>query len=146
MRDALDEAVCHELRRVYDELGDAEWPAHPLTLAALVRHGLLVHSTRKSKRGHRLDAWTITETGREALQPRERFRRETLVYLARPVPDHHGEFTTIRRHSIDDVPVIDTDTLSDAWPQLAEQRRAAAQERRARARRARRNVLASASR
>lgn len=147
MRSTLEEAVRHELRRVHDETsGAAPWPAHPVTLAALVRRGLLAHSTRKSKRGHRLDAWAITEHGRDVLAPRERFRRETLVYLRRPASENHGDFTTDRSYAIDDAPVIDTSTLDHAWTQLAEERRAAAEDRRARARRARRNLLASASR
>jgi DNA-binding PadR family transcriptional regulator len=82
MRDTLEQAARQELRRVHDT-PRPEWPAHHSTLAALVRHGLLAYSTRKSKRRHEIEAWAITDSGRDALQPREVFRQEPDYYLAR---------------------------------------------------------------
>jgi hypothetical protein len=151
MRNALEDAVRQELRRVHDTPGPAAWPAHPSTLAALVRHELLTRSTRRSKRGHQLDAWTITDAGRAALQPRDIFRRQPDLYLTHAVPETttggHGEFTTDPRRALcreGDAAVIDPDTLDDAWSQVSTERRHAAQDRRARARRAARNIRSAA--
>jgi hypothetical protein len=152
MRDALKEAVRHELRRVHDETPGATWPAHPLTLAALVRRGLLAYSTRKSKRGHQLEAWAITERGRDALKPREVFRRQADVYLTRAALSlnigGHGEYTTDRSRALcgESDAIIDPGTLDRAWVEISDERRAAAQDRRARARRGARNLRASAGR
>lgn len=153
MRNALEDAVRQELRRIHDTPGVAAWPAHPSTLAALVRHELLARSTRRSKRGHQLDAWTITDAGRAALRPRDIFRREPDLYLTRAVPATalgvaaHGEYTTNPEHALcreGDAPVIDPDTLDSAWTQISTERRHAAQDRRARARQAARNARTAA--
>lgn len=154
MRDALEAAVRQELRRVHDQQGadPPRWPAHPLTLAALVRHGLLRYSSRKSKRGHQLEAWAITDRGRDALRPREVFRHQADVFLTRAALSlnvgGHGEYTTDRARALcgDDAPIIDPASLDRAWTEIAEERRAAAQDRRARARRAARDLRASGSR
>lgn len=135
MRTVLTAAAKQELRRPPRN----PWPAPWQTLHALVNHGLLQANTRKNRAGHDLNIWTITDTGRAALEPREIFRREALVYLARPTQTS-GDFTTIRNRSIDETPVTDPGTLDDAWVQLREQRQADARDRITRARQAARNA------
>jgi hypothetical protein len=153
MRETLEDAARQELRRVHeDQPGAAPWPAHPLTLAALVRRGLLSYSSRRSKRGHQLEAWSITGDGRAALEPREVFRRQADVYLTRAALSlnvgGHGEYTTDPGRALchDDAPIIDPASLDRAWTEIAEERRAAADDRRERARRSGRGLRATGSR
>lgn len=145
MRDTLEQAVRQELRRVHDTKRP-EWPAHPSTLAALVRHGLLTRATRKSKRSHQLDTWAITQAGRDALKPRDIFRHQPDLYMTHAIPETtsggHGEYTTDPRLSIcrEGVPITDPDTLNPAWDQLREERRHANEHRRTHARRLARTI------
>lgn len=77
MRDALERAAVQELRRVHDDKpGRPVWPAHPSTLAALIGHGLLERSERRSRQEHRMDVWTITQAGRLVLNPPPRLVRD----------------------------------------------------------------------
>lgn len=70
MRDALRRARSEPLRRVHRPgPGRAPWPHHPSTLAALVRNGFVVRGEHHSRRGNRTETWTITDAGREALDP-----------------------------------------------------------------------------
>jgi hypothetical protein len=80
MRDALIDASRNPLRRTHDT--PADWPAHPATLAALVRHDLLEVSERRNRRGYLLTIWTLTDTGREALDPPPRYRPDRPLFLA----------------------------------------------------------------
>lgn len=133
MRETLELARKQELRRVHDGNGSPPGP-HINTLNALVRHELLAASERRTRRGHRLQAWTITDAGRQALQPREIHRTEELFYLNH-TGRGAGDYTNDRTRAADDVPVLDPDTLHSAWRQRAEQRKAAAEDPRERARR-----------
>jgi hypothetical protein len=84
MRDALNAAACNPLRRTHDTAhGKPPWPAHPATLAALVRHGFLVRTEKRNRRAHRVEEWAITDTGREALNPPPRHRPDRPLYMAR---------------------------------------------------------------
>jgi hypothetical protein len=83
MRDALEEAAHDPLRRLHVNGSLPPWPAHHSTLAALVGHGLLEHDRRLTKKGHRLEEWTITDAGQDALKPREIVKRDRPLYLAR---------------------------------------------------------------
>lgn len=81
--ETLTEARRGPLRRVHDvEHGQPRWPAHPSTLLSLVRRGLLACGERKSKKGHRLQEWTITDDGLEALNPPAVVRREPVRSLS----------------------------------------------------------------
>jgi hypothetical protein len=70
MRDALRAARSQPLRRVHkpDEPGRPPWPASSASLAALVRRGLVVRTAEVSRKGFRMDVWTITDAGVEALE------------------------------------------------------------------------------
>jgi hypothetical protein len=146
MRDTLEQAIRQELRRVHDtQPGRPAWPAHPSTLAALVRHGLLAYGTRKSKRGHQLDTWTVTQAGRDALKPREVFRSEALLYCSTMVvPGKRGSYTPMRHQASDKLPITDTEAIERWRFEEAEARRLAAQERRVAAGRAVRALRAAA--
>lgn len=65
------------IRRVHKPgPGQPPWPAHPLTLHALIGRGLVeVRETRNSK-DYRVTVWTITDAGREALSPAPRVVRD----------------------------------------------------------------------
>src|SRR4051812_2490544 len=64
MRDTLRAARNQPLRRVHKpQPYRPPWPAHPSRLAALVRRGLLHRSADVSRKGYRMDTWTITDTG-----------------------------------------------------------------------------------
>lgn len=144
MRAALEQARHAPLRRVHPPgPGTPDWPAHFSTLYALERHQLLARGELRNRNGHPVTTWTITDHGRAALEPREIFRTEANVYLGHAVPATaagtagHGEFTTDKRYAVDPLPITDPATLDDAWTQLSEERRADAEDRRQRARRAR---------
>jgi hypothetical protein len=80
MHDTLTTAARNPLRRTHDTTAD--WPAHAATLAALVRHGLLDRSERRNRRGFKVDIWTITDPGREQLNPPPRYRPDRPLFLA----------------------------------------------------------------
>jgi hypothetical protein len=95
MRAALEQAQREPLRRLHPLCGIAPWPAHHVTLAALVAQGLLEHAEHLTRRGLRLEEWTITDAGRQALEPIVIDRPDRPRYLApaggalryRKVPD-----------------------------------------------------------
>jgi hypothetical protein len=69
MRDALRAARSQPLRRVH-KLGPGRppWPAPATSLAALVRRELVTRGAEVSRKGFRMDVWTITDAGVEALE------------------------------------------------------------------------------
>lgn len=107
MREALQDAARQELRRVHDDQpGRPAWPAHPSTLAALVAHGLLERSERKSRQAHRLEVWTITVAGVAVLNPPPQLMRDAPRFLNRFV-SHGGDYTTEQRYAIDPLEAVD---------------------------------------
>lgn len=144
MRAALQQARHAPLRRVLEPgPGAPAWPAHPGTLHALERHKLLTRGEIRNRHGQPVTTWTITTAGRQALEPPEIFRRERDVYLAHPNPDLSGDYTTDPRRSRDELPVLDPDSLNNAWAQISAERRASAETPRDRARRLARNARAA---
>jgi hypothetical protein len=89
MRDALRAARSQPLRRVHkpDEPGRPPWPAPAASLAALARRGFVVRSAEVSRKGFRMDVWTITDVGLEALRPVESTRRPRPLLIAEGWPD-----------------------------------------------------------
>lgn len=71
MRKALERALAHDgLRRVHDDQpGAPPWPAPAASLNACVRRGLLCRTTVVNADGLTIDKWTITDDGRDALNP-----------------------------------------------------------------------------
>lgn len=162
MRAALTAAQRGPLRRPHAYLdAPAPWPAHPSTLQALERHGLLERHDLRNRHGHPVTTWTITPAGRSALEPREITRRPAPLYLARGSVRYHvlpngkwgvvkdedatgsGDYTADPARSVDRdpklgaLPTVNPDDLDPTWARHAEERRAAAQDRRDRARRTR---------
>jgi hypothetical protein len=84
MRDALTQAHKTELRRVHDTSlpGRPPWPAHPATLAALERHGLISRTGIRNRKGYCVDIWSCTEAGRLVLFPPPRFREDKPEWLS----------------------------------------------------------------
>lgn len=110
-REALEQAVRQELRRVWDnDHGSPAWPAHPLSIRALEARGYVERSERRSRHGHRMILWTITEAGRMALKGPERSVEERPVYLARP-GKNRGDYTSDPRHRIDHLETVDKSSL-----------------------------------
>lgn len=139
MRDALTAARRGPLRRTHTPgEGKPAWPAHPSTLAALVRHGLLDRSEGRNRHGYRLDLWTITDAGRAELEPRHRFIEQRPRWMART--GSGADYTSIRGESIDDTEA----EYSGKWDEIAERRRLEALDRRELARRAARLVRRAA--
>lgn len=144
MREALQSARKAPLRRVHNvEHGKPQPPAAWQTLRALEARGFLAYSERKTKRGERLEEWVITDAGREALLPREVFKEERPVYLARPVPDRRGDYSTNPAWSIDHLPIMDPDHVSLRWRRKAEIRRVGSQDARVAAGRVSRSLRAA---
>ncbi len=84
MRAALENARRGPLRRIHTPgPGRPPWPAHPSTLMALLRQGLVDHEVIKGNDGCWREAWTINDAGREALKPRDTTRRDSPMYLVR---------------------------------------------------------------
>lgn len=161
---ALQRAKAEDgLRRVHDtEHGRPPWPAPAATLAALVRHGLLDRCSRISRKGARVDEWTLTDQGRTALDPPPPQAREPrdLYLAARPgrlryktLPPAAGK--KAGRVTVDDSGPANADYTNDpgrqlpgagivlpdpdpSWTDHARERHADAQDRRRAARRARR--------
>jgi len=119
MRVVLKEAARRQegLRRLHgDQPGSPPWPAHPSTLAALVRRGLLERASGRTRRGSRIDTWRITEAGRLELNPPAQVMQDRPLYLARGsvryrlLPDNRwavdesgssGDYTSDPHRSID---------------------------------------------
>ena len=131
MRNALHEASrrIEGLRRTFDDKpGRPTWPAAPSTLAALVRHGLLESRELRNRKGYRIQAWFITDTGRRALEPVLVVKRDTPLYLA-----PGGGYTTNPKRSIDvdsppadahlEVAVEASGPVNPAWYENAERNR-----------------------
>jgi hypothetical protein len=136
MRDALEQARHAPLRRVLKPgPGAPSWPAHPGTLHALERREFLARGEIRNRDGWPVTTWTITDTGRQALEPIERTKTEAPVYLRRPASDIAGDYTSDPRARIDDAEVTDPDRLNEYWAQDAAERHAATEDPRARARR-----------
>jgi DNA-binding PadR family transcriptional regulator len=140
MREALLEARKGPLRRVHDGTeGKPPWPANPCSLAALVKHGLLDRSERKSKSGNRLDEWTITDEGRSALNPPAVVKRDVVRSLRAPGGSTRmmqlGYWVEARTPEPEPV---DPDEVDAAWFGAAARRHADAMDRREAARRVRR--------
>lgn len=106
MRDALKQArPPHGLRRVHvPGPGAPPWPAHPSTLAALLRHGLVEHDVDRDRRGYMRETWTTNDAGREALDPPPRHRSDRPRYLQRDVW-RGGDYTTDPNRRIDELEV-----------------------------------------
>lgn len=149
MHQALTRANTEPLRRIHNPRipGKPRWPAHPLTLHALEQHGLLARTRITNGRGNPVDLWTITNPGRESLQPVERLLEHRPVFLvdrrlatpdwrdpAKHPDEHREDYTRDRTRAIDDLEVIDPDHLSTAWARTSAARHADAQDRRRRAR------------
>lgn len=101
MHATLEAARRGPLRRIHDgDPGQPNWPAHPTTLHALVRRELLAIDERRSGKGYRLQEWTITDAGREVLDPPIRHIQERPLYLARPSANS-GDYTANPHRSID---------------------------------------------
>jgi hypothetical protein len=139
MREALLEARKGPLRRVHDGTeGKPPWPAPAASLAALVKHGLLARSERKSKNGNRVQEWTLTDAGREALKP-----PPAKVVQARPVflaarPQHiKADYTTDPSRALLGAGEV-LDPPSVGWEREAVVRHAEVRDRRDAARRVRR--------
>jgi hypothetical protein len=78
MRDALLRASREPLRRLHDDHpGAPPWPAPSASLRALVRRGLLEHRERRNRHGRRVEEWTVTDAGLEALHPPAKVKRDT---------------------------------------------------------------------
>jgi hypothetical protein len=145
MREALLEARKGPLRRVHDGTeGKPPWPAPAASLAALVKHGLLVRSERKSKNGNRVQEWTLTDAGREALKPKQVVRREAVRSLRVP-----GGSTRMMQGGVwvdaamPEPEPVDPDEVDAAWFGAAAVRHAEARDRREAARRLSRNARAA---
>jgi hypothetical protein len=136
MREALAAAENAPLRRVHDVAhGQAPWPAHPASIAALVRQGLLEKPRRRiSRNGHPIDEWFITEAGCEALKPRQVVRREAVRSLRVP-----GGSTRVMQGGVwvdaamPEPEPVDPDEVDAAWFGAAAVRHAEARDRRHRA-------------
>jgi hypothetical protein len=100
MRAALERAKAEDgLRRVHKPgPGRPPWPAHPSTLAALVDRRLLERMLLLSRKGFLMDTWTITDTGRRALQPPRIIRRRRPLFLAEGWPDLTCDIARAMRH------------------------------------------------
>lgn len=142
MRNALEQAQHAPLRRVHNPTtpGKPPWPAHPSTLHALARHDLVTVDQIRNRHGYPTQLWTITDTGRQALQPKETFRQQRPVYLARPTKNS-GDYTNDPSRRIDPLPVLDE--ASPEWRRRAATRYADAADHRTEARRLARNIRAA---
>jgi hypothetical protein len=92
MRDALRAARSQPLRRVHKPgPGRPPWPAPAASLAALVRRELVTRGAEVSRKGFRMDVWTITDAGVEALRPPHVVRQRRSLYLAEGWPDYTSD-------------------------------------------------------
>lgn len=143
MHAVLQQAATQELRRTFDTPTPPAWPAPPSTLAALVRHGLLERTERRTRHHHTMWVWTITDAGKHALEPTELFKDERPVYLGQVGyelgDDDHDElrekgYTTNPLRRIDPLPVAGP--ASTVWRRKATDNTVAAIARKQRARQA----------
>lgn len=108
MRDTLEQASRGPLRRSHDtEHGRPPWPAPWQTLHALVNADLLARTARRGGRGHTIEEWTITDTGRLVLDPpTEVVRERPLLLSARPARVRYRTLMTGRVQAIVDEPTV----------------------------------------
>jgi hypothetical protein len=102
MRQALQTAAAQDgLRRTHDtEHGQPPWPAPPATLHALLNRQLVTHTRIRNRKGYHVDTWTITDAGREALNPPPRQHTTRPRYM-QPAGSRGGDYTTNPARSID---------------------------------------------
>lgn len=98
MREALQDAAKHAIRRVHDCPGQPGWPFPHNTLRALLRHGYVEYTELISRKGHRVQQWAITELGRQALKAPGWVAEEKPVFMAWGYGD-----TSDRSRALDDV-------------------------------------------
>jgi hypothetical protein len=128
MRRTLKEAKAQGLRRIHQPTpGQPPWPAHPATLHALTRHGLLEQQRKRNRHGWHVDEWRITDAGKAALKPRERRVADTPVFLAR-ASKWGGDYTTDPSRRVDELEVIDVEL--PGWVAAARGRHVGAVDRR----------------
>ena len=113
--------------------GRPPWPAHPATLRALERRGLIEQEDGVNARCERVQTWRATEQGRELLAELARpvRLRHRPVWISRPSRGS-GDYTTIPSRAIDPLETVDA---PEHMIRAARVRHADAQDRRARARR-----------
>lgn len=165
MRDVLSEASKNALRRVHDTQGAPDWPAPANTLRALQRHGFVEYVELTSRKGHRVEIWSCTELGREALKAPQWSGEEKPQYLTdgairyRKLPNNrwrvveddegNGNYTTDPGRSRDwdpvmgALPTVDADRLSVKWRRVSALERVGAQESRDAAGRVARSLRAA---
>lgn len=128
------------LRRVHDNKpGRPEWPAHPATLTALLRRGHIEHRRLKNRNDWPVDQWTITDTGRLALNPPTRPKPDRPRFLQSEVW-RGGDTTNEPSRSIDYEPglgaveYVDPAQLDPSHTRLTRTRHEGAQDATTRAR------------
>lgn len=133
MLTALQKAQNCPLRRIHAEHGKPHWPAHPSTLAALVRLELMRRDQRVNRKGRRIDEWIVTDAGREVLKPKPvKVRRLGPLYVSRGWPDYTGDIGRAMPGEPEAVRPQDVDAL---WFGAAAERHAIERDRRTAARR-----------
>jgi hypothetical protein len=105
MREALQHAAKDPLRRVHKPgPGRPPWPASPSTLRALERRGLLEHTVIRNRHAHKVEVWTATEAGRQALEPPQRRQPvDRPRFIARPSRGG-GDYTVSPQRALDTAP------------------------------------------
>lgn len=136
--DTLKAALKGELRRQEGE----DPPAHPNTLGSLVRRGLLERSQRFSRHETRMDVWTITDAGRDALKAPELVGTERSVF-----PAKGGGSTSDWTRAVDHDPKMgaldDMGAPSEEWLRVSRMKKAAVKDRRQVARALARQIRAA---
>jgi len=137
MREALRRARKGPLRRVHNvEHGKPPWPAPAASLAALVKRALLVKDVRKTKAGDKLEEWTITDDGIEALKPPPvKVRQARPVFLTAKPQHVKADYTSDPTRAMNGEPeAVSPADLDSAWFGAAMKRHTEARDRRERAR------------
>lgn len=136
MRAALEQAARHQIRRVHEGPGKPVWEFSPATLHALVRREYLERTESKTKRGAKIETWTITELGKAALVPHWTHEERSTFVATGAIRyrkkknahweivedgDDSGNYTTDPSRSIDwdprmgALPVTDPERLKVRW-------------------------------
>lgn len=145
MRQALQDAAKHALRRVHDDQpGKPLWPAPSGSLRALELRGYIERTETTSRNDHRVEIWSITELGKAALT----------THWAAEQADQYvavgGGYTTDHSRAVDRdpqmgaLPRLDADRLSVRWKRLSAEEFMAAKDRREVARRLARSARRAA--
>lgn len=130
MRAALEATGRSEgLRRIHT--GDKAWPAHPATLAALLRHDLVDHIVDPDRHGNTRETWRINDNGRLALHPPPRLVRDVPHLLNRRTITRFMQYGVWKEAN---VPEPEGMMPSGEWKRRAERRHARDRDRRERAR------------